>query len=100
MMCAYAKRDSVFWDKRDTLLSKELRERTASKSLKLISKKWLGVEHYYKVECQVCPRIDDGFGHVTSDGFDALQGDGGAQCHLQHTDATGHQRTRHWHSVL
>lgn len=32
----------------------ELRERTASKSLKLLSKKWLGVEHYYKVECQVC----------------------------------------------
>jgi len=29
----------------------ELRERTASKSLKLLSKKWLGVEHYYKVEC-------------------------------------------------
>ena len=32
----------------------ELRERTASKSLKLLSKKWLGVEHFYKVECQVC----------------------------------------------
>lgn len=32
----------------------ELRERMATKSLKLLSKKWLGVEHYYKVECQVC----------------------------------------------
>ena len=35
----------------------ELRDRTASKSLKLLSKKWLGVEHYYKVECQVCEEI-------------------------------------------
>ena len=37
----------------------ELRERTASKSLRLLSKKWLGVEHYYKVECEVCKNAYD-----------------------------------------
>lgn len=36
-------------DKLDELIS-----RAATKGIKVLSKKWLGVEHYYKVECQVC----------------------------------------------
>lgn len=32
----------------------ELRERAQTKGLLVLSKKWLGVEHYYKVECQTC----------------------------------------------
>lgn len=35
---------------------KELKERAATKGLKVLSKKWLGLEHYYKVECQVCKK--------------------------------------------
>ena len=32
----------------------ELISRAATKGIKVLSKKWLGVEHYYQVECQVC----------------------------------------------
>lgn len=32
----------------------ELISRAATKGIKVLSKKWLGVEYYYQVECQVC----------------------------------------------
>jgi hypothetical protein len=32
----------------------ELVSRAATKRIKVLSKKWLGVEHHYKVQCEVC----------------------------------------------
>ena len=45
-------------------------------------------------------RTGHGFGHFLGNGLDTLQRHRCAQRHLQHTDATGHQRTRQGHSVL
>ena len=45
-------------------------------------------------------RTGHGFGHLLGNGLDTLQRHRCAQCHLQHTDATGHQRPCQGHSVL